>query len=131
MSVPPEEEPSTEEESTITDQEPTEEPPKKVIKTSKTVVQDYERMVKILQKQTGIKDKALEGMSPKEKFDRLSFMAENSKTATINQKIVPESPSGIGQQNLPEGISFMDHPVSGRRTVAIDPKTLFKQKIKE
>lgn len=126
-----EEEPSTEEESITIDQAPKEEPePKKIIKTSKTVAQDYDKMVKFLQKQTGIKDKELEGMSPKEKFDRLSFFAEHSKTISKNQKVVPESPEGHGTVKY-EGITIMEHPVKGRKTLAIDPKTLFKNKIKE
>jgi len=126
-----EEEPLPAEESTTNGQEPTEdppEPPKKVIKTSKTVAEDYEKMNKILQKQTGIKNKDLEGMSPKEKFDRLSFYAEHSKTITKNQKIVPDSPIGIGTQKEYDGIAIIDHPVSGRKTIAIDPKKLFQNK---
>jgi hypothetical protein len=125
-------EPSKEEESITIDQAPKEKPPeeRKIIKTSKTVAQDYEKMVKFLIKQTGIKEKELEGMSPKEKFDRLSFFAEHSKTMTKNEKIVPESPVGHGTKQI-EGITIMEHPVKGRNTLAIDPKTLFKTKLKE
>lgn len=126
-----EEDPSTEEESTTIDQDTEEEepePPKKIIKTSKTVAADYEKMNKILQKQTGIKNKDLEGMSPKEKFDRLSFYAEHSKTITKNQKIVPDSPVGVGEAKTFEGMKLIDHPITGRKTLAIDPKQLFKKK---
>lgn len=126
-----EEDPSQEEESTTNGQDTEEkipEPPKKIIKTSKTVAEDYEKMNKILQKQTGIKDKDLEGMSPKEKFDRLSFYAEHSKTITKNQKIVPDSPIGIGDRKEYEGMRLIDHPITGRKTLAIDPKQLFKKK---
>ena len=126
-----EEEPTEVEESTTNDQEPEEEipePPKKIIKTSKTVAEDYEKMCKILQKQTGIKNKDLEGMSPKEKFDRLSFFAEHSKTITKNQKIVPDSPIGVGDQKVFEGMKLIDHPITGRKTLAIDPKQLFQNK---
>ena len=126
-----EEEPLTEEESTTTDQDTEEEPPeppKKIIKTSKTVAEDYEKMNKILQKQTGIKDKDLKGMSPKEKFDRLSFYAEHSKTITKNQKIVPDSPIGVGENKILEGMRLIDHPITGRKTLAIDPEQLFKKK---
>ena len=126
-----EEEPVQTEESNTNGQDVVEEspePPKKIIKTSKTVAEDYEKMNKILQKQTGIKNKELEGMSPKEKFDRLSFFAEHSKTITKNQKIVPESPIGIGAQKEYDGIAIIDHPVTGRKTIAIDPVKLFKTK---
>ena len=125
-----EEEPPPGEESITNDQEVKEEKsePTKIIKTSKTVRKDYERMNKILQKQTGIKNKELEGLSPKEIFDRLSFYAEHSKTITKNQKIVPDSPIGIGDKKALEGMKFIDHPISGRKTLAIDPKQLFKKK---
>ena len=126
-----EEDPLPEEESTTNDQdteEETPEPPKKIIKTSKTVAEDYEKMNKILQKQTGIKNKDLEGMSPKEIFDRLSFYAEHSKTITKLQKIVPESPIGIGEKKAFDGMRLIDHPITGRKTLAIDPIKLFKKK---
>lgn len=125
-----EEEPLQEEESNTNGQDVVEPPvpPKKVIKTSKTVAEDYEKMNKILQKQTGLKNKDLEGMSPKEKFDRLSFFAEHSKTITKNQKIVPDSPIGVGDRKQYDGIAIIDHPVTGRKTIAIDPKKLFKIK---
>ena len=123
-------EPSQEEESTTIDQESEEEEEeepvyKKVIKTSKTVKDDYKKMVKILQKQTGIKDKDLEGMTAKEAFDKLSFLAEHSQPKK-NRKIVPENPSGIGTQPI-EGISIIDNPVTGRKSFVIDPKKVFQK----
>lgn len=114
------------EESTTTDPSDEEKPPKKIIKTSKTVQDDYKAMVKILQNQTGIKDKALEGMTWKEKFDKLSFYAEHQPKITKNQKIVPESPSGIASHNH-EGIEIIDNPITGKKSYTIDPVKLFNQ----
>lgn len=120
-----EEEPQQEESTTIEEEEEEEvEIPKKKTTTSKTVKDDYSRMNKILMKQTGIKEKQLEGMSPKERFDRLSFFAEHSKT-TKNQKVIPENPAGIGARE-PTGISIIEHPVTGRKTYSLDPTKLFK-----
>jgi len=127
MSSEEQEVPQEEESTTIEDQEVEEEkPPRKIIKTSKTVSKDYEKMNTILMKQTGIKEKQLEGLSPKERFDRLSFYAEHSK-AVRNEKIIPSDPLG-GRKSEPEGITIMEHPLTGRKTYSLDPKTLFKQK---
>ena len=120
------EQPPQEEQSTTTEEQEVEEPPRKVIKTSKTVAQDYEKMNKILMKQTGLKEKQLEGLSPKVKFDRLSFFAEHSK-ANQNQKVVPIDPMG-GRKPEPEGITIEEHPVTGRKTYVIDPQKIFKIK---
>lgn len=126
--TPPEGEPPKGDESNKNGQKS--EPPKdkKLTTISKSVAADYMDMVAMLQAQTGIKDKDLEGMSPKQMYDRLMFHAKHSKTKTKNQKIIPDSPSGQGAPEQPEGISIVEHPVKGRKTLAIDPKTLFKQK---
>jgi len=103
---------------------------KKVIKTSKTVREDYEKMVKILQKQTGIKDKDLEGMSWKEKFDKLSFFAEHTKKKLPKNKPPVGAPIEPGKTAI-EGITIEENPVSGRKSYVFDPTTLFKKKSKE
>lgn len=124
-----EDKPTEVEESTTIDQEDDDEPVvKKIIKTSKTVAKDYERMIKILLKQTGLKSKDIEDMSPKEAFDKLSFLAEHgSASKSKNQKIIPESPSGISTTKL-EGITIQDNPMTGKKSYVLDPKKIFQLK---
>ena len=113
------------EESTTTDQSDVVETPRKVIKTSKTVQADYEKMARILQKQAGLKDKDLEGLSPKEKFDKLSFFVEHMPKISKNQKIVPVSPGGVAAQNV-EGVTLTTNPTTGRKTYKIDLTKVYK-----
>lgn len=103
---------------------------KKVIKTSKTVQEDYEKMVQILQKQTGIKDKDLEGMTWKEKFDKLSFFAEHIPKQVSKNKPPVGTPIETGKRTL-DGITIEENPVSGRKSYVVDPTKLFKIKPKE
>ena len=122
-----------EEESDINDQATDEESTvvRKVITTSKTVKEDYDRMVKILLKQTGLNTKDIEGMSSKEAFDKLSFLADHvsleSPKKRKNEPVVPISPSGIGIDKV-EGVKITTNPNTGRKTYVIDPEHVFKNK---
>ena len=42
-----------------------------------------------------------------------------------------DSPIGVGDQKVFEGMKLIDHPITGRKTLAIDPKQLFQNKNKE
>jgi len=104
---------------------------RKVITTSKTVQDDYGKMITILLKQTGLKQKDIDGMSQKEAFDKLSFLAEHTETTepkrkAKNEPIVPLSPSGPGVDKI-EGIKVTTNPSTGRKTYVMDPTKIFKK----
>lgn len=105
---------------------------RKVIVTSRTVQDDYDKMVKVLLKQTGLKPKAIEGMTSKEAFDKLSFLAEHTEkeegapASKKNQKIVPVSPGGIPTENI-EGVTTTVNPITGRKSFQIDLTKVYKK----